>query len=311
MFEMHEKIGRLIENIAGVFVGGTDIVKSCVAGLIGGGHILIEDVPGIGKTVLAKSLAYSIDASFSRIQFTPDMLPSDITGSYVYNQKTGDFDFAAGPVFAHILLCDEINRTTPRTQSALLECMEELQVSVEGETHRLEEPFFVIATQNPVELEGVYPLPEAQLDRFLMRISIGYPSVSEEVRIIDLHSAGNRLEELEPVMSVEEILRARKEVEKVHIDDDLKEYAVRIVAQSREESAVVLGGSPRATLALVKASRAFAYIEGYEFVTPRMIKEAALKVLNHRMVLSPQARLSGTTPHQVIRTMLEKVEVPE
>jgi len=308
---MNDKIKKIIENIEKVFIGKPDTIKACIAGVIAGGHILIEDVPGIGKTILAKSLARSIDADFARIQFTPDMLPSDITGSYIYNQKTEEFTFIEGPVFTHILLGDEINRTTPRTQSALLECMEEQQVSVEGETRKLENLFFVIATQNPVELEGVYPLPEAQLDRFLMKVTIGYPSQENELRMIDLHSAHTPVDDLKPVVSVDDILDIREQVGKVHIDSDLKEYAVRIVNCSREDSSAALGGSPRATLALIKASRAFAYIDGYDFVTPGIIKETAVKVLNHRIVLTPQARLSGTSPDKVIQGILGSVEVPE
>jgi MoxR-like ATPase len=261
--------------------------------------------------MLAKSLARSIDARFTRIQFTPDMLPSDITGSSVYNQKTGEFDFIEGPVFTNILLGDEINRTTPRTQSALLECMEEKQVSVEGESRRLENLFFVVATQNPVELQGVYPLPEAQLDRFLMKISIGYPSLTEELDIINTHSAQNPVDELKAVVSVDDIIEIQKKVSKVHIDKDLQEYAVSIVETTREEPSVMLGGSPRATLALIKASRAFAFIDGFDFVVPKVVKDTAVKVLSHRIILTPQAKLSGTTPENVIRRLLENVEVPE
>jgi MoxR-like ATPase len=308
---MNEKIEKVLKNIGKVFIGKPDSVEACIAGLIAGGHILIEDVPGIGKTMLAKSLARSIDASFTRVQFTPDMLPSDITGSSVYNQKNEEFNFIEGPVFTNILLGDEINRTTPRTQSALLECMEEKQVSVEGETRKLGDLFFVIATQNPVELQGVYPLPEAQLDRFLMKISIGYPSVSEELEIIDTHAAQNPVDDLEPVVSIQDILEIQKEVSKVHIDKDLQEYAVRIIESSREDQSVVLGGSPRSSLALIKASRAFAYIKGFDFVSPKIVKDTAVKVLNHRIVLTPQARLSGTTPENVIRRLLETVDVPE
>lgn len=308
---MHKKIEKLLDNIGNVFVGNPDTVKTCIAGLLAGGHILIEDVPGIGKTILAKSLARSIDAVFSRIQFTPDMLPSDITGSYVYNQKTEEFSFTQGPVFTNILLADEINRTTPRTQSALLECMEEHQVSVEGETRTLEGLFFVIATQNPVELEGVYPLPEAQLDRFIMKVTIGYPAVADEMKIIDFHAAGSPVDDLEPVMSVQDIVDIREKVEKIHIDEDLKEYAVRIVEQTREDPSIVLGGSPRASLALIKAGRAFSFIQGNDFVAPDTVKQTAVKILSHRIVLTPQARLSGTKPEHVIERMLDSVDVPE
>ncbi len=308
---MNEKVEKLLNNLKKVFIGKEEILVSCIAGLIAEGHILIEDVPGIGKTVLAKSLARSIDASFSRIQFTPDMLPSDITGSSIYNQKTGDFDFVQGPVFTNILLADEINRTSPRTQSALLECMEESQVSVEGVTHSLEGLFFVIATQNPVELQGVFPLPEAQLDRFLMRLKIGYPDIDDECRIIDTHSCEDPLAELKPVLGVDDILQMQKEASAVHIDDDLKKYAVAIIDATRNDPSVILGGSPRASIALVKAVRAFAFIEELDFVTPKNIKDTAGKVLNHRLVLTPQARLSGTAPENVLRRLIEDIEVPD
>jgi len=308
---MNTKIKEIVDNIAKVFIGSDDTVESCIAGLIARGHILIEDVPGIGKTVLAKSLAKSIDASFSRIQFTPDMLPSDITGSSVFNQKTGDFDFFEGPVFTNILLADEINRTTPRTQSALLECMEERQVSIEGETRPLEGLFFVIATQNPVELQGVYPLPEAQLDRFLMQIQIGYPKTDDEVKIIDTHSGHNPADDLNPVLTMEQLFEMQMEAEKIHIDEDLKKYAVRIADATRSDASIILGASPRASLALIRAARAFAYIRGAEYVTPQNIKDTAFRVLPHRLVLTPQARLSGTTPQNVLERIVENVEVPE
>ncbi|MFH1708438.1 MAG: MoxR family ATPase [Planctomycetota bacterium] len=308
---MHEQVQRLIKNIESVFVGKPDAVQACVAGLIAGGHILIEDVPGIGKTLLAKALARSIDAEFSRIQFTPDMLPSDITGGFIYNQKTGDFDLVKGPVFTNILLADEINRTTPRTQSALLEAMEERQVSVEGETHPLPGLFFVIATQNPIELQGVYPLPEAQLDRFLMRISIGYPETADELRIVDMHSADRPLDRLKPVLKMADLLELQREAAALHIDPDLKAYAVAIVKRTREDGTILLGASPRATLALVNASRATAFVRGLDFVPPGIVKETALKVLNHRIQLTPQARLSGTAPAKVIGRILEEVKVPE
>lgn len=308
---MEPRIEKLSDNIRAVFVGKPDIVRSCIAGLLADGHILLEDVPGIGKTVLAKTLARSIDARFTRIQFTPDMLPSDITGSFIYNQKENRFDFMQGPVFTNILLADEINRTTPRTQSALLESMEEHQVSVEGETRLLNDLFFVIATQNPVELQGVYPLPEAQLDRFLMRLRIGYPDIKDEVKIIDRHAAANPLDDLKPCLAMADILEIQAKVKTLHVDDDLKEYAVKIVDATRRDQSIMLGASPRASIALVRASRAFAYIDGFEFVSPKILKDTAPKVLNHRIVLTPQARLSGTSPEQVISRILETIEVPE
>ena len=307
---MDSRIERLIDTIQKIFIGNTDAIKVCIAGLLAGGHVLIEDVPGIGKTVLSKTLARSIRASFHRIQFTPDMLPSDITGSSVYNQKTSEFEFMKGPVFADIVLADEINRTTPRTQSALLECMEEHQVTVEGVTRDIHGIFFVIATQNPIELHGVYPLPEAQLDRFIMQISLGYPSLDDEVRIVDCHSKTHTPHEISAVLNVNDIIEMQKEVEEIHFDDDLKEYAIRIVRATRENSIVSLGASPRASLALIRASKAFAYINGSDFVTPQIIKDAVVPVLSHRIVLSSQAVLNNTRPAHIITRICEGVEVP-
>lgn len=300
----------LRRNIGRVIIGKDETVDLVVTALLAGGHVLIEDVPGLGKTLLAKALARSINGLFARVQFTPDLLPSDVTGTSVYNEPERRFEFRPGPVFTNVLLADELNRATPRTQSALLEAMEERQVSVDGTTHILPDPFFVIATQNPVEQQGVYDLPEAQLDRFLMQVSVGYPSRPDEVSIIRSQLTGQPLEGLEPVMSPEDLLAARRAVRTVFVDDTLLDYAVRLAEATRAHPELILGASPRASLALVAASQALTWLEGRDYVRPDTLKVLAAPVLRHRLVLKPQALLAGRTADRIITELLDTVEVP-
>ena len=301
---------KLEENIASVIVGKREVIENVLVVLLAGGHTLIEDVPGVGKTYLAKSLALSIDAKFKRIQFTPDLLPTDVTGVSIYNQKTRTFEFQDGPVFTNILLADELNRATPRTQSSLLECMQEHQVTVDGKTHLLPRVFFVIATQNPVEQQGVYNLPEAQLDRFLMQIKIGYPSRAAEVKIIEDQKIKHPIESIKPVTNIEEIYKLIEEVKNVHIDTSLENYIVEIVSATRNHKDLILGASPRASLAIYRASQAFAFLRRKSFVAPDIIKRFALPVLRHRLILHPQASIGGLTPDRIIQDILNTVPVP-
>jgi len=305
-----EILDRLIANINRCIVGKDREVRLVVAALLARGHILIEDVPGVGKTLLARALARSIDARFCRVQFTPDLLPSDITGVSIYNQKERRFEFRRGPVFTQILLADELNRATPRTQSALLECMGERQVSVDGTTYPMDELFFVIATQNPIEQHGVYNLPEAQLDRFLMKIELGYPGVGEEVTVVIAQERSHPLESLEPVVSVGDVLEAQEAIKEIYVDRSITEYIARLVAATRRHPSLLLGASPRASLALFRLAQAWSAIEGRNYVDPDTIKMLAHPVLRHRVILTPQAHLAGTTPDQIISQVLEQVPVP-
>lgn len=302
---------RLIEtNISKVIVGKTHSIRLALVPLLCRGHLLLEDVPGVGKTTLAKALAKSIDGQFRRIQFTPDLLPLDITGSTIYNQRTQEFEFREGPIFTHVLLADEINRATPRTQSSLLECLEEFQVSVDGKTHKLPDVFFAIATENPVEHAGTFPLPETQLDRFMLRVRIGYPSEEEELQIFDLQAKHHPLETLQPVIRPEEILELRQAVQHVFIQKSLKEYMTRIVRASREHPDVKLGASPRGTLNLIRAAQAFALLSGQAYVTPDIVKAVAGPVLGHRIMVKPHSQIRGSSGHDVIRSILGQIEVP-
>ena len=292
-----------------VLVGLRDKVKLVISAMIVGGHVLLEGVPGVAKTTMAKAIASTLNLQYKRIQFTPDLLPADIIGTMVYDPKTGEFRLRKGPVFANIVLADEINRASPRTQSALLEAMQERQVTVWGETYRLEEPFIVLATMNPVEYEGVYPLSEAQVDRFLAKVIIGYPTRDEEVEILDRLK---RIEEwpLQSVAGPQDILRAREEVWSIHVDRNVKYYIVDLVRSTRMHGSVRLGGSPRASIALLMLSRAKAYIEGRSYVTPDDVKAMARPALAHRIVLSPEARVEGVTVDQVIGDALDRVPPP-
>jgi MoxR-like ATPase len=301
---------RIVENVEKVIIGKTSEVQMTLVGLLCRGHLLIEDVPGVGKTMLAKALAKSIGTTFNRIQFTPDMLPSDVTGVSIFNQQTRQFEFRAGPIMAQIVLSDEINRATPKTQAALLEAMEEKQVTVDGVTHMLPAPFMVLATQNPIEYEGTFPLPEAQLDRFLLRLSLGYPSTAHEIDMLDRQQFAHPIETLGQVVSVEELLAAQTSVRKVHVETALKSYLVEIVNQTRRHPDVYLGASPRGSLALFRSSQARAALHGRDYVIPDDIKALADSALAHRVIIGPAARIKDISARTVIRDILAAVPVP-
>jgi len=303
-------ISKFLSNIDRVIIGKQAVVSKVLIALLAEGHVLIEDVPGVGKTTLAKAVAKSIDCSFSRIQFTPDLLPSDILGVSIYNQKELDFVYKKGPIYAHVVLADEINRASPKTQSSLLEAMEERQVTMDGNTYKLEEPFIVMATQNPIEYEGTFPLPEAQLDRFMIKIKIGYPDELHELRIFDKIDQQIRAEDLVPVLTAEEIRNMRDEASKVHISEELESYVFSIIRATRENEDVVLGCSPRAAIALYKASKARAYVEGRDFVIPEDIQVLAEDVLSHRIVLKPEVKYRGETGRSMIGKILNVTKAP-
>jgi len=301
---------KVRENVERVIVGKGEVVELAIVALLCEGHVLIEDVPGLGKTVLAKSLARSLGCSFRRIQCTPDLLPSDITGTYVFNQRTSDFEFRPGPIISQIVLTDEINRATPRTQSALLEAMQERQVTVEGETKPLPRPFLVMATQNPIELEGTFPLPEAQLDRFLMKIQMGYPGVEDDRLILSRFRQSDPLEELKPVISSDDLLKIQKACREVHVAADVEDYIIRLIHATREHEAVELGASPRAMLALYNASQALAALRGRAFVTPDDIKYLVTPVLIHRIIPKSESRLRGHKAGETLKEIVDSVFVP-
>jgi MoxR-like ATPase len=301
---------KVIENVEKVIIGKYEEIQLTLVGLLCRGHLLIEDVPGVGKTMLARSIAKSIGCTFRRIQFTPDMLPSDVTGVSVFNQKTREFEFRPGPVMAHILLADEINRATPRTQAALLEAMQEHQVTMDGVTRPLPTPFLVLATQNPIEYEGTFPLPEAQLDRFMMRISLGYPSPEDEITILDSQQYVHPVETLEQVIVARELLDAQDKVKEVYVDSLVKEYIVSLVEATRHHPDIYLGASPRGSLALYKTGRARAAILGRDYVIPDDVKALAMPTLAHRLIVSPSARIKEIDPRAVIEETLESVPVP-
>lgn len=305
-----ELVTRLRDNINQVFVGKEEIVENLLICLLAGGHVLLEDVPGVGKTTLALTLAKSMKASFGRIQFTPDTLPGDVTGVSVYNMKTGEFVFQPGVVMNQILLADEINRTSPKTQASLLEAMAEGQVTVDGKVYELPQPFLVIATQNPVEFMGTYPLPEAQMDRFMMRLSIGYPKREQELRMAELFLQGKTPDKAEAVCQAEDILALRKEVQAVTVKENVLAYMEDIVKSTREESRYVLGASPRALLALLRASQARAFLQGRDFVKPDDVKAVAKQVLVHRLVLSAEARIQKADAEAILTALILKVKVP-
>nr|MBC7244214.1 MoxR family ATPase [Chloroflexota bacterium] len=301
---------QVITNIEKVIIGKRDVIELTLVALLCEGHVLIEDVPGTGKTTLAKAIARSLGCSFQRIQFTPDLLPSDVTGLYFFNQKTQDFEFRPGPIMAQIVLADEINRATPRTQAALLEAMQERQVSIDLETKPLPRPFLVLATQNPIELEGTFPLPEAQVDRFLMKIKLGYPSEKDENEMLLRYEHEDPLETLQPVLSSETLLQFQTQVRSIQVEESVRQYLVRITRASREHPAVELGVSPRGTLALYKTAQALAALRGRDYVIPDDIKHLAPSVLTHRIIIHPQTRLRGRTPEQVIAEIGDSVPVP-
>lgn len=305
--EFKEKVSG---NINKVIIGKNDKIEKIIVAFICGGHVLLEDVPGLGKTKLAKALAKTIDCSFKRVQFTPDLLPSDLTGIYFYNQKSGEFEYREGPILSQIVLADEINRATPRTQSALLECMEEKQVTVEGNTIKLKAPFFVIATQNPVEQFGTFPLPEAQLDRFFMKLSLGYPDYLEEKNILDRFMFNDPLDILEPVVTLEEIAYVQNNYTSVTVRDDIKNYIIDIINETRVNKDIQLGCSPRASLNLLKGCQALAAIKGRDYVIPEDVKELSAPILSHRIMMENQINASLGSQDKVIESILGKISTP-
>jgi len=301
---------RLIDNVERVIFGKRDVVELTAICLLCQGHLLIEDVPGVGKTMLAKALARSIGGTFKRIQFTPDMLPSDVTGTSIYNQKTGEFEFRPGPIMAQIVLADEINRATPKTQAALLEAMEERQVTVDGVTRELQSPFLVLATQNPIEYEGTFPLPEAQLDRFLMRVSLGYPTPEQQMAILDAQQFTHPIESLEQVTDAEELVETQELLKSVYSDPLVKQYIVQLVDATRHHPDVYLGASPRGALTLFRTSQARAAVHGRDYVIPDDVKALAPATLGHRIIISPAARIKGITSADVLEELLRTTPVP-
>lgn len=305
-----EKINELRERINSYFVGKEEVTDNVLICFLAGGHVLLEDVPGVGKTTLAKTLAESVDLSFKRIQFTPDTLPSDIVGLSIYNMKTGEFEYKEGVIMAQIILADEINRTAPKTQASLLEAMAEGQVTVDRAVYNLPEPFMVIATQNPIEFLGTYPLPEAQMDRFMMRLSIGYPEENDEVKMVKNILEGKTSSEKEPICTASDIMKMREEVAAIHVEEKILLYIRNIVDATRKDKRYVMGASPRATIAITKAAQAKAYLEGRDFVKPDDVRAVAPNVLMHRLTLTAEAKISGEDPENVLKSVIVSARVP-
>ena len=305
-----ETIQAIVDNLGRVVHAPDETLRLCVLCLVGEGHLILEDFPGVGKTMLAKALARSLDVSFSRMQFTPDLLPSDVTGVNVFNQRSNEFEFRPGPVFANLLLVDEINRASPKTQAALLECMQEQQVTTDGVTNQLARPFMVMATQNPIEYEGTYPLPEAQLDRFTMRIAIGYPPLSEEAKMLTEQTADPPLDALQPVANAADAIALADEAKAIFVEESLNRYVVTLLRATRGDSRLYLGASPRAGIAILRVAKARALADGRSFLEPDDIKAVAVAVLGHRLILAPEARSTGLTGEQIVRETLDKTPVP-
>jgi MoxR-like ATPase len=305
-----ETIGSIVDNLGRVVHAPEETLRLCVLCLVGEGHLILEDFPGVGKTMLAKALARSLDVSFSRMQFTPDLLPSDVTGVNVFNQRSNEFEFRPGPVFANLLLVDEINRASPKTQAALLECMQEQQVTTDGVTNQLARPFMVMATQNPIEYEGTYPLPEAQLDRFTMRIAIGYPPLSEEAKMLTEQTADPPLDALQPVANAADAIALADEAKAIFVEESLNRYVVTLLRATRGDSRLYLGASPRAGIAILRVAKARALADRRSFLEPDDIKAVAVAVLGHRLILAPEARSTGLTGEQIVRETLDKTPVP-
>jgi MoxR-like ATPase len=308
--QVHDQLENVLNNIDKVLIGKREIAELSIVALLAGGHVLLEDVPGVGKTVMVKALAKSIGATFKRIQFTPDLLPSDVMGVSIFNPKEQEFVFRPGPIMGHIILADEINRTSPKTQSALLEGMEEASVTVDGETRRLEKPFFVMATQNPIEHEGTYPLPEAQLDRFLLKMKMGYPNVEEEMEVLRRAQYHHPLEDLQPVLSLEELLQLQSEVLDVLVDETIKRYIIELANRTRNDHRIYLGVSPRASIALMKATQAYAFLKGRDYVLPDDVQYLVPFVFAHRLILKPEARYEEVNAEFLIQEMVSTTPVP-
>lgn len=308
--QVNQKLDMILENIEKVIIGKRDIAELSLVALLSGGHVLLEDVPGVGKTVMVRALAKSIGADFKRIQFTPDLLPSDVTGVSIFNPKEQEFIFRPGPIMGHIILADEINRTSPKTQSALLEGMEEASVTVDGVTRRLEQPFFVMATQNPIDYEGTYPLPEAQLDRFLLKMKMGYPEVAEEIEVLHRAQYNAPIEELQSVITLEELIELQQEAKSVIVDDTIKRYIVELANHSRKHESVYLGVSPRGSIALMKAAQAYALLKGRDYVLPDDVQHLVPYIFAHRLILNPEANYAGVNANMVIHEIVATTQVP-
>jgi MoxR-like ATPase len=304
------KIPEIINNVSKVIIGKREVTEKILVALLSGGHVLIEDVPGVGKTTLVNAIAKSIGCSFKRIQFTPDLVPSDITGITVYNMKNGEFEYRQGPIASNMILADEINRSSPKTQSSLLEAMQERQITVDGNTYKLPRPFMVLATQNPIEYEGTFPLPEAQLDRFTLRITMGYPNFMEEKKILAAYKEEEPLSKLQAVVTEQEVEMMQKEVEKIFVDESIQDYIIQITQLTRNHNDIYLGCSPRATLALFNAARALAYIRGREYVIPDDVKELVYATLTHRLILKSEAKIQGKDENSVLSDIIKSVRVP-
>lgn len=307
---MQPEVKQILDNIEKVMIGKREVAELSLIALLSKGHVLLEDVPGVGKTMMVKALAKSIGLTFKRIQFTPDLLPSDVVGVSIYNPSTTQFEFRPGPLLGNIILADEINRTSPKTQSALLEGMEEASVTIDGNTLKIPQPFFVMATQNPIEYEGTYPLPEAQLDRFLLKIKMGYPTFDEEMEVLTRVEKRAPIEEIKSVITAEQMIQMQEQVLQVHIEDNVKYYIVQLVRETREDSRVYLGASPRASIALMKAAQAYAFIKGRSFVLPDDVQYLAKHVLSHRLILKPEARYEGYTEEKIMENIVGRVAVP-